>query len=139
MSVTTDIAEVDVFAAMLAFLASFLPAGTQIIQGLQEAVAFESGDRRGAKVHRVTLTARLNSASPAPQYGAPQVKKIRATLGLSQALFGAALNVSPETVRAWEQGKKKPGGPAERLLEIAEKHPTLIQSVVKSRATEEER
>jgi hypothetical protein len=45
----------------------------------------------------------------------------------------AALNVSPETVRAWEQGKKQPGGPAERLLQIAEKHPRLIYSVVQSR------
>jgi putative transcriptional regulator len=112
--------------------------GKEIIRGLNEAVAFEAGEHRGSKVHRVTLTARLNSASPAPQYGAHEVKKIRATLGLSQALFGAALNVSPETVRAWEQGKKQPGGPAERLLEIAEKHPDLIQSVVKLRSTEEE-
>ncbi len=110
-----------------------LSVGHEIINGLKEAIAFENGDRRGSVVHRVMLTSRMVSASPAPRHGARQVKTIRSKLGLSQAVFGAALNVSPETVRAWEQGKKRPGGPAERLLEIADKHPSIINSVVRVR------
>jgi putative transcriptional regulator len=43
-------------------------------------------------------------------------------MDLSQPVFAAALNVSPETVRAWEQGKREPEGPTLRLLEIAEHH-----------------
>ena len=117
---------------------SKLSVGSEIIQGLKEAVAFERGNRRGTVVRKITLTARSASAIPAPQYGAKQVKTIRTKLGFSQAVFGAALNVSPETVRAWEQGKKQPSGPAERLLEIAEKHPQLIYSVVQSRRGEDE-
>lgn len=45
---------------------------------------------------------------------------------LSQVLFAAALNVSPETVRAWEQGKREPDGPTQRLLEVAEDHPEVF-------------
>jgi putative transcriptional regulator len=111
-----------------------LSVGAEIIQGLNEAIGFERGNKRGTIVHKVTLTARSTSAAPAPQYGAQQVKSIRAKLGFSQSVFGAALNVSPETVRAWEQGKKQPSGPAERLLEIADKHPDLIHSVVHTRS-----
>jgi putative transcriptional regulator len=96
----------------------------------------ESGST--ARVRIANLTARESTASPAPQYGAHDVKSIRASLRLSQSLFGAALNVSPETVRSWEQGKKQPGGPAERLLEIAQKHPDVIQSVVALRSNEAE-
>ena len=107
--------------------------GAQIIEGLTEAVASERGDRAGSRSYRIKLTARAVCAPAAPAYGARQVKKIRRKLGLSQAVFGMALNVSTETVRAWEQGKNQPGGPAERLLEIAEKHPGFIQSVVRSR------
>lgn len=107
--------------------------GGQIIDGLKEAVAFEQGDRAGSRVYRVKLTARSVCAPAAPAYGAHRVKKIRTKLGMSQAVFGMALNVSTETVRAWEQGKNQPGGPAERLLEIAEKHPSFIHSVVRSR------
>lgn len=102
---------------------------------LNEPDANVMGEMRGkTKALSANLTARESKASPAPQYAARDVKGIRASLRLSQAMFGAVLNVSPETVRSWEQGKKQPGGPAERLLEIAQKHPAVIQSVVLPRS-----
>jgi DNA-binding transcriptional regulator YiaG len=33
---------------------------------------------------------------------------------LSQPVFDAALHVSPETIRAWEQGKRESDGPTMR-------------------------
>jgi putative transcriptional regulator len=44
-----------------------------------------------------------------------------------------ALNVSAETVRAWEQGKREPDGAALRLLQIAEQHPEWIMETVSIR------
>jgi hypothetical protein len=41
--------------------------GPEIIKGLQEALAFERGDRRGVRVTRVPLTARAAEARPAPR------------------------------------------------------------------------
>ena len=54
-------------------------------------------------------------------------------MALSQPIFAAALNVSPETVRAWEQGKREPDGPTLRLLEVAEQHPEVLLKRVRPR------
>jgi putative transcriptional regulator len=50
-----------------------------------------------------------------------QIKKLREKLDLSQPVFAACLNVSPATVKAWEQGAKKPNGASLRLLQIVER------------------
>jgi putative transcriptional regulator len=63
-------------------------------------------------------------------YGAARIRKLRGTMGLSQAVFADALNVSRETVRAWEQGKREPEGATLRLLEVAERHPQVILDAV---------
>lgn len=107
--------------------------GDEIIQGLREAIAFERGDRRGAKVDVKRRTARESTATAAPTVRAKDVASIREKLGLSQPVFAHALNVSPATVRAWEQERKTPGGPALRLLEIAKQHPAIIAAAVHDR------
>ena len=107
--------------------------GEQIIEGLEEAVAFEYGKLAGTRVERVTLTARVAEASPAPSYSSARIARIRSGMHLSQAVFAMALNVSAETVRAWEQGKREPEGAALRLLQIAEQHPEWIVETVSVR------
>ena len=102
----------------------------RILGALDEAIAIERGQMAPAAVSRRVVTARAGSAAAAPVYSAGDVRGIRYKLELSQPVFAQVLNVSPETVRAWEQGKKHPGGPAARLLEIAENHPDLIRQTV---------
>jgi putative transcriptional regulator len=86
-----------------------------------------------ARTGRATLTARVAEAPPAPTYTSARIARIRDGLRLSQAVFAMALNVSPETVRAWEQGKREPDGAALRLLQIAEQHPEWIMETVSIR------
>ena len=107
--------------------------GERLIGSLKEAVAIERGDAAPAAVSAHVVTARTSSASPAPLYGASEVKRIRTSVKLSQTVFAATLNVSPETVRSWEQGKKQPGGPAARLLELTEKNPGWVLGSVELR------
>jgi putative transcriptional regulator len=107
--------------------------GEQIIEGLEDAVAFEYGKLPGTRAERVTLTARVAEAPPAPTYTSARIARIRDGLRLSQVVFAMALNVSPETVRAWEQGKREPDGAALRLLQIAEQHPEWIMETVSIR------
>ena len=57
---------------------------------------------------------------PAP----PQI--IRQRLKLSQAAFAGLMGVSVRTVQDWEQGRRKPGGPAEALLRIADQRPDVF-------------
>ncbi|MCD6374406.1 MAG: helix-turn-helix domain-containing protein [Caldisericaceae bacterium] len=56
----------------------------------------------------------------------PNVKSIRQKYGLSQNKFAQLLGISPATLRNWEQGRRKPEGPARVLLMVAEKHPEAI-------------
>lgn len=56
----------------------------------------------------------------------PDVKAIREHYGLSQAKFSKLLGISPATLRNWEQGRRKPDGPARILLCVAAKHPKAV-------------
>lgn len=116
-----------------------LTYGQRLITSLKQAVAIERGEAEPAAVRSHVITARTSSASPAPVYGANEVKKIRSSVKLSQAVFAATLNVNPGTVKAWEQGKKQPGGPAARLLELTEKNPGWVLNAVEGRSTKSDR
>lgn len=107
--------------------------GRQIIEGLHEAIAYERGELHGASVRRVAVTARTATVEPAPRYRGGRIAKLRDRLGLSQPVFAQVLNVSPETVRSWEQGKRSPEGAALRLLQVAERHPEVILENVRRR------
>lgn len=50
-----------------------------------------------------------------------QIKRIRETSRVSQAVFAALLNTSVSTVQKWEIGQKKPTGTALKLLHLVQK------------------
>jgi putative transcriptional regulator len=54
------------------------------------------------------------------------VKAIREKLNLSQSAFAALLGVSLRTLQDWEQGRRKPQGPACSLLRIVNQHPEVL-------------
>jgi putative transcriptional regulator len=56
----------------------------------------------------------------------PDVKAVREKVGVSQSAFAALLGVSARTLQDWEQGRRKPSGPARSLLRIAERHPEVL-------------
>jgi len=58
---------------------------------------------------------------PTPKFDAEHVQRIRTNSRASQGVFAAFLNVGKTTVAAWEQGTKKPSGPAAKLLELVER------------------
>jgi putative transcriptional regulator len=107
--------------------------GDLLIEGLREAVEIEEGWARPVKVRRRKMTTRQAAVVPPPKYTANKVVKVRQELGVSQPVFAKLLNVSSSTVRAWEQGTRKPEGAYRRLLEIADKHPKVLQTVVSSK------
>ncbi len=53
---------------------------------------------------------------------------LRRFVGLSQKEFARALEISVHTLRNWEQGRRKPEGPAIALLRIAARHPKIIRT-----------
>jgi putative transcriptional regulator len=54
------------------------------------------------------------------------VKQLRERMQLSQPRFAAMLGISVGTLRNWEQGRRKPEGPARALLRVAAVHPEAV-------------
>jgi len=102
-----------------------------MIAGMREALAIARGEVVPAKVRR--LTARSATVMPPPRYARAAVRRVRAALGLAQPIFAQALNVSVATVRAWEQGVRRPDGPTRRLLHLAERHPDVVLEAIRSK------
>ena len=50
-------------------------------------------------------------------------RRVRRRLGFSQAEFAERINVSLDTIRNWEQGKRCPTGAAKALLQVLDKAP----------------
>ncbi|MBM3951917.1 MAG: helix-turn-helix domain-containing protein [Rhodospirillales bacterium] len=54
------------------------------------------------------------------------VAAIRAKTGLSQDRFARAFQISPHTLRNWEQGRRVPEGPARALLLAIDRAPGAV-------------
>ncbi|HEX6037143.1 helix-turn-helix domain-containing protein [Longimicrobium sp.] len=98
------------------------PLGRLIIESMQEVLAHARGEDIPARVTTVQVTARKAHLEPPPWYPPHLIREIRHRLSVSQAIFAQMLGVSASTVRAWEQGKREPEGPARRLLQVADLH-----------------
>ena len=59
------------------------------------------------------------------------VAALRRFVGLTQTQFAEAMGISVHTLRNWEQGRRRPEGPAIGLLRIAARHPRIIRENVK--------
>jgi putative transcriptional regulator len=57
------------------------------------------------------------------------IVQIRNSLHLSQKGFSTLLGVSERTLQEWEQGRRKPTGPACALLRVAQKHPEAFLDI----------
>ncbi len=62
------------------------------------------------------------------------VAALRRFVGLTQAQFAVAVGISVHTLRNWEQGRRRPEGPAIALLRIAARHPRIIRENLTSAA-----
>ena len=62
------------------------------------------------------------------------IAALRAFVGLTQTDFARAIEISVHTLRNWEQGRRKPVGPAIALLRIAARHPRIIRENLESAA-----
>lgn len=58
------------------------------------------------------------------------VKRIRMKLHASQAVFAHMIGVSIDTLQNWEQGRRRPEGPALALLKVAAASPETLVKVL---------
>jgi len=58
------------------------------------------------------------------------IKEIRNQLHKSQSEFAMMIGVSVSTLQNWEQGRRKPEGPARALLKIAATNPKALEEAL---------
>lgn len=62
------------------------------------------------------------------------VAAIRKRLGLSQPQFATQFGIDLTTLRNWEQGRRRPEGPARVLLKVISYSPQAVRQAVKAAA-----
>ena len=82
-----------------------------LVASIEEAGEIKAGRKKPARVFEMNP---------------PEIKQIRSTLHVSQREFALMIGVSIRTLQNWEQGRRKPEGPAKALLRIASKNPNAV-------------
>ena len=62
------------------------------------------------------------------------VAAIRRRTGLSQAAFARQIGISVATLRNWEQGRRRPDGPARVLLALLARDPDIVARTLSAAA-----
>jgi putative transcriptional regulator len=90
-----------------------------ILEAVFEAA---SGLHKAGVMDKVTLREFNRLCLPPVEPLKPeQIRQIRETSNVSQAVFASLLNTSLSTVQKWEIGQKRPTGTALKLLHIVQK------------------
>lgn len=84
-----------------------------INSGMQTSFSKKELDSLGIDIPKIKITT-------------DQIKNIRVQMNISQSVFAKILNVSPSSIRQWEQGKRTPSGSTKVLLELLETSPHLL-------------
>lgn len=85
----------------------------RIKAGLDDAIAFSEGDSTRGKIKPVRVRE-------------TDVVVLRKRLGLTQARFADIFGVNLKTIRNWEQGIRRPEGPARILLQVIDAEPEAV-------------
>ena len=95
----------------------------EILEGLQE---LEATVRSGIPLaQRFTVRTVKLVVRPHPM-NSSGIRRLRARLSASQAVFAAVLGVSADAVQSWEQGRRPPSASALRMMHMFEEQPDLF-------------
>jgi putative transcriptional regulator len=86
-----------------------------LVESIQQAGRIRRGE---AEPSRVSEFAPVN------------VKEVRRRLGKSQSEFARMIGVSVSTLQNWEQGRRRPDGPARALLRVAAANPEAVAAAL---------
>ena len=59
------------------------------------------------------------------------IKAVREKLNVSQSEFALMIGVSVSTLQNWEQGRRRPEGPARALLKVAAENPEAVAEALR--------
>ncbi len=78
-----------------------------------------SAEELGNKLLQSVKEMKARNAARVSRVEPNEVAEARGKTGLTQREFAEVLHISPRTLQEWEQGRRKPSGPAKALIEIA--------------------
>ena len=87
----------------------------ELIASMTEVVQIAKGEVAPSRVHHPVAVSDVD------------VRAARERLGLSQPAFALRFGVALPTLRKWEQGRRRPDGPARVLLKVIEKEPDAVR------------
>ncbi|MBM3546769.1 MAG: helix-turn-helix domain-containing protein [Alphaproteobacteria bacterium] len=90
-----------------------------IRRGLKQAVAYAEGTADKGR-YRVHVPADVD------------VRAIRTRLDMTQEEFARRFGFSINTLRHWEQGKRRPEGPTRAYLLVIDRAPEVVQKVLRA-------
>ena len=90
------------------------------LDGLKVTVSYVGSDNQSSRRSR-------------PAVPEVNVAALRAKTGLSQHEFAQSIGVATGTLVNWEQGRRSPTGPAQVLLAILAKKPSLVKELFTKR------
>lgn len=93
----------------------------QLFEELLESIKEAGQVRRGEK-----------PASRTFEYNPLDIKVIREKMGFSQSHLATLMGISLRTYQNWEQGYRRPTGPALALLTLLDKDPAYILKILNS-------
>jgi len=90
---------------------------SKLVASIEEAGEIQAGRKRPSRKYEVTP---------------PDIKMVREKLQVTQREFATMIGVSTRTLQNWEQGRRKPEGPANALLKVATKNPKAVLEALHS-------
>jgi len=87
----------------------------ELIASMEEAMQIIAGEVAPSRVHHPVVVPDVD------------VRAARQRLGMTQPAFAAKFGVALPTLRKWEQGKRRPDGPARVLLRVIEREPDAVR------------
>ncbi|MGB3863898.1 MAG: NadS family protein [Candidatus Aminicenantaceae bacterium] len=90
---------------------------SKLVSSVKEAAEIKAGRKKPSRKYEITP---------------PDIKMVREKLHVSQKEFAMLIGVSTRTLQNWEQGRRKPVGPANALLKIASKNPKAVLEALHS-------
>lgn len=88
---------------------------SELVESIQQAGEIRAGIRQPSRTFTFTPL---------------DIQQIRANLNQSQREFALMIGVSVKTLQNWEQGRRKPVGPARALLKVAAENPEAVRSAL---------
>ena len=100
----------------------------ELISSVREAGRISRGEAKAKRVHSAgELRAHLKKT-----FKPAQIVRMRTRLKMSQAELARLMLISKATLQSWEQGRRKPEGPALALIRVMNKNPEAVATALHS-------